>query len=685
MQDYIPREIDINGRIENVVVKQYDNNSRYLHVTISDADLSDGTFELTGCSTALYIKPEGSDDNSDVSFVSGEIADADEGIVTFLLPGGVTQVVGRYECEIWIYQGDETNRPVISTKPFTLVVEKSIKNDSAIEATPDYSALTATMTNYQALKNQIAALVASPAGSGGDVGTEVRDARVGKGATYSSLGSAVRASVQGVNTYLNATHWGDSPYNNDFDNLPNNIIVPCGIDNINEPVAHAPITTGGMTGLIITFGRDSTRKNGDTQLWIPWHGEEMKYRQYNVTEGAGSTAAWSSWVTGNEYLSTSLTNLLESRASSIETIISELPQYRSGINSNHASYDEKLSHCKIDGTFIATHTRTENGTEVVCWTDLPNSIIEDEGFVITNSRYSNFILQRAVGVESGAVYNRVLHKDSTDDDGYGLNKAVYHDWICENPDVFRNKMKILAVGDSICKGYRNSEKGFVGDLGMPYRNKGISATTLSNVIDGTVDGKDRTCIPKQLKRVHDDTPNYKPDIIIGEGGINDYFQSAVLGTVPIAPVTNDTELNALDESTVMSGLQKLLYYMIAFYPEAQRFFLITHKTSSQYPHSAYNYLPETRNAAGYTQQDLHDAIVACCKVYNVKVIDIYNDSMINSAFSQYRSPTAYAEDNSVTNREYVDSDGVHPLAKGYLEGYVPLIREAIRIGTVKGD
>ena len=86
MQDYIPREIDINGRIENIVVKQYDNNSRYLHVTISDADLTDGTFELTGCSTALYIKPEGSEDDSGVSFVSGGIADADEGIVTFLPP-----------------------------------------------------------------------------------------------------------------------------------------------------------------------------------------------------------------------------------------------------------------------------------------------------------------------------------------------------------------------------------------------------------------------------------------------------------------------------------------------------------------------------------------------------------------------------------------------------------------------
>ena len=297
MQDYIPREIDINGRIENIVVKQYDNNSRYLHVTISDADLTDGTFELTGCSTALYIKPEGSEDDSGVSFVSGEVADADEGIVTFLLPGGVTQNVGRYECEIWIYQGDETNRPVISTKPFTLVVEKSIKNDSAIEATPDYSALTATMTNYQALKNQIAALVASPAGSGGDVGTEVRDARVGwDGTEYASLGDAVREqarkAVNGGNRFLSIDRLV-SLFAGDFNNIPNNRIYPINMDftgiaaastNITAASAHAPMAVAG--GTLITLGRtvSENHQNGDLQLFTTpdgadWTGEIL-VREY---------------------------------------------------------------------------------------------------------------------------------------------------------------------------------------------------------------------------------------------------------------------------------------------------------------------------------------------------------------------------------------------------------------------
>ena len=169
MQDCISRKIDINGRIENIVVKQYDNNSRYLHVAISDADLTDGTFELTGCSTALFIQPEGSDDNAEVSFVGGEIADADEGIVTFLLPGGVTQTPGKYNAEIWIYGGDETH-PIISTKPFTLVVEKSIRNDSAIEASQSMSALDTKIVEVETLKRQMKEIFVTPEmfGAAGD-------------------------------------------------------------------------------------------------------------------------------------------------------------------------------------------------------------------------------------------------------------------------------------------------------------------------------------------------------------------------------------------------------------------------------------------------------------------------------------------------------------------------------------
>ena len=100
------------------------------------------------------------------------------------------------------------------------------------------------------------------------------------------------------------------------------------------------------------------------------------------------------------------------------------------------------------------------------------------------------------------------------------------------------------------------------------------------------------------------------------------------GWIPIAPVTDEAALNELDAATVMGGLQRLLFYMKTLYPKAKSYFLITHRTFSAYPNSTYNYLPTTKNAAGYTQQDLHDALLTCCKVYDIEVIDVYKDTFV---------------------------------------------------------
>lgn len=164
MQDFIPRKIDINGKIDPVVVKQYDNNSRFLHVKIFDNDLSDSgdaAFELDGCTTAIYIKPEGDDDQARISFFPGEIADPENGIVTFLLPGSVTQTIGRYECEIWIYQGDENTCPVISTKPFILEVEKSIRTAAADEAMQQLLMIDEQIVKIEAISRKIGRFVDS--------------------------------------------------------------------------------------------------------------------------------------------------------------------------------------------------------------------------------------------------------------------------------------------------------------------------------------------------------------------------------------------------------------------------------------------------------------------------------------------------------------------------------------------
>ncbi len=228
------------------------------------------------------------------------------------------------------------------------------------------------------------------------------------------------------------------------------------------------------------------------------------------------------------------------------------------------------------------------------------------------------------------------------------------------------RTRVLAVGDSICRGYRNGERGFVGDLDMCYLNQGVSGATLSTARN------DISTIPEQLEM----TDNFIPDIIIADGGYNDYCLDAPMGEIPAFPAESVDEL---DNYTVMGSLQRLFVTMKSKYPDARKFFLITHRV---YKEGVY--LVNTPNNAGYTQQELHDAIVACCNVYDIGIIDVFNDSPLDTLYDEYRSNVNYtwltdpgwinARNN---NTDYVDADGIHPLTRGYLEYYLPLVQQAV--------
>lgn len=267
------------------------------------------------------------------------------------------------------------------------------------------------------------------------------------------------------------------------------------------------------------------------------------------------------------------------------------------------------------------------------------------------------------------------------------------------------------MGDSICYGGRNNNKGFIGDLGLQDTNKSIVGIRLSernsSATPSTRDvesGYFRPSIPRLFDFAVGAEPipnasaypnnmqfnanvitslsvislpaNYQPDVIIVNGGTNDYIQSATFGDIPTIPVYDTLGAVALDRTTIMGGLQYLFYRMTVTYPAAEKFFLIQHKV---YNNNAY--WPLTANTAGYTQQELHDAIVACCRVYGIKVIDIFNDSPLNTIFPEYRSAESWSSNNALTNTEYVDGDGIHPMALGYKTFYVPLILAALKGNT----
>ena len=358
--------------------------------------------------------------------------------------------------------------------------------------------------------------------------------------------------------------------------------------------------------------------------------EQSSGKMCNRIVNRNSGAIYRDWTTGTE-------DLMEQLAA--------LPQYR--LAKDSAEFNRLTSRIVEDGFYVA------NATD---WDDLPNSHC-----VLMVFRYSpNYVLQIAVEQMDGRIYNRIVHR---------TNFTIYRDWV--TPDGLQ-PVKVLALGDSICAGFRNSQKGFAGDLGLPYKNIGKSGATISSIRTDVLN------IPNQLTNL----TGYDPDVIIANGGANDFQRNAALGAVPTAPVTTNQEADALNRDTVMGAIQYLFYKMITLYPKAQRFFLLIHKVTSNLNGSVADWTV-TKNNAGYTQTELFEAIKKVCAVYGVNVIDVFNESMINTAFSVYKSSVAYNDDNTVTDREFVDSDGLHPLAYGYLHGYVPLVRQALGIGTVK--
>lgn len=155
MIDYIPGgAVDIHSKIQPFQIKQYDNNSHKLHLTIIDRDNPFGqTVDLRGHSVrAYFILPDGSDE-----FIDCEIVRGKSGKIAVPFPGSVTQQTGTVECELCII--GESNS-IISLRKFSFDVVESIRDTSAMEASEKYSALEAALSAVQGFSNDIDAAVA---------------------------------------------------------------------------------------------------------------------------------------------------------------------------------------------------------------------------------------------------------------------------------------------------------------------------------------------------------------------------------------------------------------------------------------------------------------------------------------------------------------------------------------------
>lgn len=548
----------------------------------------------------------------------------------------------------------------------------------------------------------------------------------GKGADAAVTGDEFKKAVQSSLLYLQASNTHGYSDANDF---PANKIINISSNITAALIANLPAYGEPSYVLTMTydpasaysaqvfFGRDTTAVRMKLLSgWTAWRIEAniadvLKYALQttgsyaslgavpeNVISGLNfTTAGWSDAPEGAQYgilissqvsANYKLQMVLEygdnkhiwwrivNRASPYATLVDWQKTPTSAELETVQSYANKLV------TSISSYMTSHNITTLAQLPEniitLASSAIEDAPFanaVFFNMRYStNFAIQFAFTLSSRQMAYRIVNRSTG---------VPYNDWATMN---MLNPNTVLSMGDSISYGSRNDWKGFLGDIFPKAARKKVAApgACLSNKrMTNSTTEKKRLCIYQQLLDFISDPNNvgYAPDIIVGNGGVNDYVYGSPLGTLPTQPATDATAAEALNKATLLGGLEYLFYLMITNYPKAQRFFVLTHRTKTW---------PWTAGSQGYTQTQMNEAITAVCKIYGVEVIDVFNRGMINTAFSEYISPEDYDDEGNtdedkarITNSYYVDSDGIHPLALGYKEGYVPIVRAALGIGTHK--
>lgn len=162
---YNKLDIEINKEVQGIITAvQDDIFSRYLDVNLFDNGVA---IDLTGHKVRIYIKKS---DGKEI-FNIGQITDAENGRVQFELTSQTLAVCGKLDCQIIIYNNEETQ--VLSTNIFNIFVTKSLKNDKAIESTNEYGALVVLFQDIYEARTQISEIL-EKIGTVGDKGEEIQ-------------------------------------------------------------------------------------------------------------------------------------------------------------------------------------------------------------------------------------------------------------------------------------------------------------------------------------------------------------------------------------------------------------------------------------------------------------------------------------------------------------------------------
>lgn len=232
---------------------------------------------------------------------------------------------------------------------------------------------------------------------------------------------------------------------------------------------------------------------------------------------------------------------------------------------------------------------------------------------------------------SGALYMRQK---------WGTGTA-WKDWVRINQEIPKSVLygkTIYNDGDSIAIGTHSWDENHqipyadqIAELySMTLTNAAVSGTTLA-VREGRTDSI--------LERVTANLKGQSVEYIVLEGGINDVFNDVPVGVV------EDSYTASFDTSTSLGALETLCALLMRRYPDSKKLFILAHRITGWY---------EKQNA-------LFDKMILVLEKWGIPYIDMRKESEL------------FALNDTLNEKFFYESDGIHPLKETYETHYVPKI------------
>ena len=146
----------------------------------------------------------------------------------------------------------------------------------------------------------------------------------------------------------------------------------------------------------------------------------------------------------------------------------------------------------------------------------------------------------------------------------------------------------------------------------------------------------------------------QPDLILINGGTNDYSHSVGLGNI-----TSGYDMSDIGETTFTGGFEKALWLIANNWRNVPVIYIRAHNMD----------LGEDS-----LERSFGDRGIAVAEKWHAASIDLYNDSSLNTEISWMCEKYTYENPN--LNYRY---DSIHPTALGYAVFYLPPVSEMLKL------